>query len=140
LTGANRTLLKFGLEVLRQTTRPGLLALSKEAKIETEKIDVYTIGHVIAPRLNAMGRLESAMDSLRLLCTNNKNRAGELAQKLELTNRERQLLTSSTVEHAKLQVISQKSKGKSKILFIHHDTYEEGVIGLVAGKLVETFY
>lgn len=140
LTGANRTLLTFGLEFLKKTRRPGLLALFEEAKIEAGKIDVYTIGHVIAPRLNAMGRLESAMDSLRLLCTTNRSRAKELADMLGVTNKERQVLTSSTVEHAKLQVINQKSKVKSKILFIHHESYEEGVIGLVAGKLVETFY
>ena len=138
LTGSNRTLLKYGLEILRKTTRPGLLALSKEAQIEVEKIDVYTIGHVIAPRLNAMGRLESAMDSLRLLCTTNTKRAKELADKLGATNRERQVLTSSTVEHAK-QAVMHLNK-KTKILFIHHESYEEGVIGLVAGKLVETFY
>lgn len=138
LTGANRTLLKFGLELLKKTTRPGLLALFEEAKIESGKIDVYTIGHLIAPRLNAMGRLESAMDSLRLLCTTNKGRAKELADVLGLTNKERQLLTSSTVEHAKQQVIALSKK--TKILFIHHESYEEGVIGLVAGKLVETYY
>ncbi len=138
LTNANRIVLTFGLELLTKTTRPGLLALLKEAGVEPKAVDVYTIGHVIGPRLNAMGRLESAMDSLRLLCTTNVERAQELASKLQLTNKERQLLTQTTALHAKEEVMAKK--GKKKLLFIHSEIYEEGVIGLVAGKLVEEFY
>ena len=85
-----------------------------------------------------MGRLESAMDSLRLLCTTDASRAKSLAEKLQLTNKERQLLTQTTAEHAKGEALSKV--GSKKLLFIHSDTYEEGVIGLVAGKLVEEFY
>src|SRR5260221_756037 len=140
LIGANRTLLTYGLKFLKQTNRPGLLALFEEAKIDPENIDVYSIGHMIAPRLNAMGRLESAMDSLRILCTKDRLRAKVLADTLGRINQQRQLLTFSTVEHAISQVKNQKSKVKSKLLFISHETYEEGIIGLVAGKLVETFY
>jgi len=146
LVGANRTLLKFGLEQLRKTQRIGLKEIFEESGIDQEKIGVYEIGHIIAPRLNAMGRLDYAMDSLRLLCTNNKERARKLAQVLDSTNRERQTLTIETAEHAKLEVKSlasrrsgQKSKVKS-LLFISHESYQQGVIGLVAGKLVEEFY
>ena len=144
LKGANRTLLKFGLEALRRTKRIGLLELLKEAGLEKQSIGVYEIGHMIAPRLNAMGRLEYAMDSLRLLCTNNRERAEDLARLLGSTNRERQELTLQTVLHAKDYVESEKRKAKSEklksLLFVSHQTYEQGVIGLVAGKLVEEFY
>src|SRR5258706_14689821 len=139
LTGANRTLLKFGLEALKKTTRPGLLALFDEAQIERENLDVYAIGHVIGPRLNAMGRMESAMDSLRLLCTKDNMRARILANKLGVTNRERQVLTKSLGEHA-IAAFSNKPLAiseKKKLLFIADDSYEQGIIGLVAGKLVE---
>ncbi len=139
LLGANRTLTKYGLEALRKTKRVGLLELFKESAIDKDKIGTYEVGHLIAPRLNAMGRLESAMDSLRLLCTLNKERAEELAHKLAVTNRERQQVTEETVLHAKL-AISNKQLATSKLIFISHESYQQGVIGLVAGKLVEEFY
>ncbi len=139
LKGANRTLLKFGLEALKKTKRVGLLELFKEAGLEKKSIGVYEIGHMIAPRLNAMGRLEYAMDSLRLICTNNQKRAEELAKLLGSTNKERQDLTLETVLHAK-QAIKNKKQETRKLIFISHKTYEQGVIGLVAGKLVEQFY
>ena len=82
LTGANRILVYFGLQKLKETKRPGLLALMNKAGIKKEEMDTYKIGHMIAPRLNAMGRLASAMDSLRLICTNNKQKAEDLAETL----------------------------------------------------------
>ncbi len=139
LLGANRTLLKYGLLELQKTKRPGLLALFREAQIDPENIGVYEIGHIIAPRLNAMGRLESAMDSLRLVCTINKKRAGELALKLGSTNKERQNITEEATLNAKAKVRSSGAE-KDSLLFIYDSSYEQGVIGLVAGKLVEEFY
>ncbi|MEK7450682.1 MAG: single-stranded-DNA-specific exonuclease RecJ [Patescibacteria group bacterium] len=137
LVGANRTLLKFGLEKLKKTKRIGLLELFKEAELDPAKIDVYAIGHIIAPRLNAMGRLEYAMDSLRLVCAKNKDKAKALALKLGSTNRERQQVTIETSEQAILSVRKEK---KGKLLFVANEKYQQGVIGLVAGKLVEEFY
>ncbi|MBI2074316.1 MAG: single-stranded-DNA-specific exonuclease RecJ [Candidatus Levybacteria bacterium] len=139
LIGANRTLVKFGLEKLQKTKRVGLLELFKEAVINLKEIRTYEIGHIIAPRLNAMGRLEYAMDSLRLLCTKNADRARNLASKLGSTNKERQRVTGETVSHAIDGIKNQKEKIK-KLLFVAHESYQQGVIGLVAGKLVEEFY
>lgn len=139
LTGANRTLTKFGLEKLRQTKRLGLLALFKEAALDAKTLGSYHVGHIIAPRLNAMGRLEYAMDSLRLLCTTNPKRAEDLAQLLGSTNKDRQELTAETVQHA-LSRIRNKELRIKKLLFLAHETYQQGVIGLVAGKLVEEYY
>lgn len=139
LLGANRTLTTFGLEKLRKTKRIGLLALFKEAGIQQSLIGTYEVGHLIAPRLNAMGRLESAMDSLRLLCTKDRDRAENLAHTLGTTNRERQVVTEETVIHARSAVRGQSLEVR-KLLFISHESYQQGVIGLVAGKLVEEFY
>ncbi len=139
LIGANRTIVFEGLKKLQTTRRPGLLALFQLAKIEKETIGVYEIGFIIGPRLNASGRIESAMDSLRLLCTTNKDRAGELAAKLESTNRERQQLLKDATEHA-IGGIKEVGLGTRRILMVGHASYEEGVIGLVAGRLVEAFY
>ncbi len=149
LHGANRTLLVHGLKELRKTNRPGLKALFEEAMVKQEEIDTYHIGFIIAPRLNAAGRMEYAMDSLRLLCTKNKEKATLLAQKLGRTNRDRQLLTQETVLHAKSTINSSQltinpttasGQAKNKLIFISHESYQQGVIGLVAGKLVEEFY
>lgn len=139
LTGVNRTLLKFGLEELSRTKRIGLLELFREAGLAKEKISTYEIGHMIAPRLNAMGRLEYAMDSLRLICTTNPKRAADLARLLGETNKVRQDLTLQMVLHAKDYVKLQQEKLKD-LLFIVHESYDQGVIGLVAGKIVEEFY
>jgi single-stranded-DNA-specific exonuclease len=139
LTRANRTLVMHGLQNLRTTTRVGLVALFNQSGIKQDAIGVYDIGYIIGPRLNAAGRLESAMDSLRLLCTKDRMRATQLASKLELTNRERQFLLKEAADHALAGVRSQEATMKN-ILIVGHETYQEGVIGLVAGKLVEAFY
>ncbi len=137
LIGPNRTLTKFGLGLLSNTKRIGHLELFKEAALDASNVGVYEVGHIIAPRLNAMGRLEYAMDSLRLLCTKDPKKAAELARKLGETNRERQQLTEEAAFHAKSVV--EKKKSLDKVLFVAYD-YPQGVVGLVAGKLVETFY
>ncbi|MCJ7826035.1 single-stranded-DNA-specific exonuclease RecJ, partial [Patescibacteria group bacterium] len=141
LLGPNRSIAKYGLEELKKTTRVGLKALIEEAGLVQSQLTAYSISHMLAPRLNAMGRLVYALDGLRLLCTNDKDRAKELASKLGLTNRERQQLTIDTTLHAKelVESIHGKTIGK-KLLFIAHESYNQGVIGLVAGKLVETYY
>ncbi len=135
LNAYNRTLLKFGLEKLRNTNRVGLLALFEEARINKLDIDTYHIGHMIAPRLNASGRISHAMDGLRLICTTNKVRAKKLAMILEGINKERQALTFSSAEDAKQHV-----KDIGNIVIAESSEYEQGVVGLIASRLVEEFY
>lgn len=139
LTGANRAIVAHGLSKLSQTKRPGLIALFQQAKIEKEEIATYHVGYMIAPRLNAAGRLQSGMDSLRLLCTKDKKRALELAAKIELINRERQTLMKDSTEHA-VAIVREQGAEVKKLLIVSHDSYQEGVIGLIAGRLVEEFY
>jgi len=138
LIGANRTLLKFGLEKLKKTKRMGLLELFDEAGIKSEEVGVYEIGHMIAPRLNATGRLSHAMDSLRLVCAINKEKAKEFALFLGKTNRERQEVTEQTSNHAKSK--SLLAENLSKIVFVSSKDYDQGVIGLVASRLVDEYY
>lgn len=138
LVGPNRAIVKYGLDAINKTSRVGLDASITEAGLEKGKLGVYEISHILAPRLNAMGRLEHALDALRLLCTHRKERAAELAAKLGLTNRERQQLTINTTLHA-LKILKGTFLRK-KLIFLAHETYNQGVIGLVAGKLVEEYY
>jgi single-stranded-DNA-specific exonuclease len=137
LTNSNRILVYFGLQKLRQTKRPGLLALINKSGIKKEEIDTYHIGHMLAPRLNAMGRLASAMDSLRLVCTNNIQKAEALAEVLNKTNLERQQITQEALAHAKGK--AEKS-GIKDLLFIADESYQQGIVGLVAGRMVEEYY
>lgn len=136
LVGINRSIVKFGLATLRKTKRTGLNALIAEAGIEKKTIDTYSVSHMLAPRLNAMGRLDHAIDALRLLCTTDEGKAKMLAQKLGITNKERQQLTINTVTHAKDLV----PKLLKNLIFISHESYNPGVIGLVAGRLVEEYW
>lgn len=137
LIGPNRSIAKYGLEVLRKTSRPGLLSLFEEAQIEKEKIGTYEVGFIIAPRINAMGRLTNAIDSLRLLCTKDRKRARELADLVGRTNFERQKIVETVVSHAKEELGEKVEEG---IIVLSHESYHEGVIGLAAAKLVEKFY
>ncbi|MDP1721851.1 MAG: single-stranded-DNA-specific exonuclease RecJ [Candidatus Gottesmanbacteria bacterium] len=141
LTGPNRSIVKYGLAALNDTKRVGLEALMTDAGLTRGALDVFTVSHMLAPRLNAMGRLEHAMDALRLLCTKQKDKASMLAEKLGMTNRDRQKLTEETVLHAKNLVSSFIIQHSSlKLLFVSHESYNPGVIGLVAGKLMEEYY
>ncbi len=133
LLGANRAIVKFGLEKIAQTKRPGILALMKAAGING-KITTHEIGHILAPRINAMGRIEHALDSLRLLCAKKQETAQDLANLLTKTNTKRQDLTVKAVRHALTLVDEEHLIG-----VITHETYHEGVIGLIASRLVESF-
>ncbi len=136
LVGPNRSIAKFGLSAINRTTRVGLTALMADAGVTRGELGTYDVSHLLAPRLNAAGRIEHALDALRLLCTKNEGKATLLAQQLGLTNRERQRLTEETVMHARDLVTDPGAK----LLFVSHASYNPGVIGLVAGKLVEEFY
>jgi single-stranded-DNA-specific exonuclease len=144
LVGANRSLAKFGLAKLGNTTRPGLLALYNEAGIAESKarnfkfeIGTYEVNYIIAPRINAMGRMEHAIESLRLLCTNSKSKAQELAAHLGHTNRDRQNTVEEVVVHAKKYAAKIDWQGA---IVLADESYHEGVIGLAASKLVEEYY
>lgn len=132
----NRIIVANGLANLWKTNRIGLKALYEEAVL-TKKIGTYEIGFMIAPRLNAAGRMEHALDSLRLLLTRDKERARQLAVKLSAVNKARQEATASALDHARGVV---NGNGAAKIIVVHHETYPQGVIGLVAGRLAEEHY
>jgi len=140
LIGHNRTIVKHGLETLHATQRLGIKAMCEESGIVQKQIDTFHIGFVIAPRLNSAGRLEHAIDSLRLLCAKNRDRAGELARKLGTTNRQRQEKTENALKHIEENFANLWSKKLPGVLLAHHESYEEGIVGIVAGRLVEKYY
>ncbi len=137
LVGPNRSLVKYGLKALNKTKRPGLLALFEKTAITKGSIGTYQIGFIIAPRINATGRLKHGIDSLRLLCTLDGKRANELALYLGKVNTERQKIVENVVLHAGGRADNKEWRG---IILLSHESYHEGVVGLAASRLVGRFY
>jgi len=137
LTGPNRSIVKYGIEALRKSKRPGILSLSLAAGLDQLNLSTYNIGYHLAPRLNAKGRLEEAIDSLRLLCTNNIIKAGELTKTLSAANSKRQDLTIQSTEKAKNLV---DDKNLPSTIILADENFHEGIIGLIAGKMVQQFW
>lgn len=136
LTGLNRALVVMGLKELNATDNLGLRFLIGEAGLEKGTIGSYEVGHIIAPRLNAIGRLEHAIDALRLLCTKDSGKASRLAQLLADTNDKRRQLTSLAVDQAETLI---RGNGHKKIHILESQDWAPGIIGLVAARICETY-
>jgi single-stranded-DNA-specific exonuclease len=137
LTGENRSLVRAGLRKLRQCKRQGLFSLARLAEMKIEAATARDIGFVIGPRLNAAGRLDSALASFELLTTPEVHRAGELAQQLDNQNRERQELTRSMQEQAELMAVDEEDQN---LVIAVHPEFNMGVVGLVASRLTDVHY
>ena len=136
LVGENRVLVRRGLKQIRQTERQGLYSLANVAEIPISKTTASQIGYSLGPRLNAAGRLDSAKDALELLTTTDIIQAGQLAQKLNVQNRERQLLTRATQEKA--EILAMADEQDPYLLFAVDEGFNAGVVGLAASRLMET--
>ena len=109
LTDVNRSVVKYGLKKLNSSKRPGIRAIFESSKIEN--IGTYEINYVIAPRINAMGRLAQGIDSLRLLCTTKLDRAKELSRKATAI---RKMLAEASIDITENKAI-EICAGKKKI-------------------------
>ncbi len=141
LLGVNRWFVKTGIEQLRHTKRVGLLALANECNVIMAEVTPYHIGHIFGPRLNAMGRLEHAIDSLRLICTSSTKKAVELATLLGDTNTLKKQLTVDAIYEAKVLVDQMmQQEVRPKILVVHSKNWIPGIIGIVAARLSEEYH
>jgi len=138
LTGENRYLVRKGLERIRATSRQGLFSLANVAELNISLTTATNIGFVLGPRLNAAGRLESALAAFELLTTRDVMRAGQLALQLDQNNRDRQALTRLIQEQAEAMVLADDPQ--ADILFAVHPDFNTGVVGLAASRLAETYY
>ena len=136
LCGENRGLVHAGLEMLNAAPRPGVRALLQAAR-SNGRVTARTIGFQLGPRLNAAGRLGSAMDALRLLGATDLEEANQLARELELRNRERQALTREVSERALQLALEQAGEDDPFILFAEHEDFHTGLVGLAAARLCE---
>jgi single-stranded-DNA-specific exonuclease len=138
LVGENRVLVRRGLKQIRETKRQGLFSLANVAEMVIGKTTAGQIGFVLGPRLNAAGRLESALAAFELLTTTDFMRAGQLAQQLDIQNRQRQALTRTTQEKA--EVLATAEEREPLLLFAVDAEFNAGVVGLAASRLAETHY
>jgi single-stranded-DNA-specific exonuclease len=138
LTGENRMLVRKGLKKIQETKRQGLFSLAAVSDLPISKVNATSIGFILGPRLNAAGRLESALAAFDLLTTKNVKIAGELAQQLNIQNRQRQEITRKIQGEAEELIRSEDPD--ADILFAVHPHFNAGVVGLAASRLVETFY
>lgn len=138
LTGENRALVKRGLEKIRQTQRQGLFSLAQVAGINPAQIRSWHLSFSIGPRLNASGRLESAMDSFKLLVSKEVIEAGWLAQQLDMVNINRKEITNQIIDSILFSLTAQELE--APVLLLTSPDYNAGVIGLAAGRLAEMYY
>ena len=135
--GENRYLIKEGLKHINISPRPGIRELINQTRLEAGSVDAERISWVIAPCLNAAGRLADGLTGYNLLMTESDQEAQELAVWLARKNEERQRLTTVTLVRAREQVIAQ---GLPPLLLTADKEYPMGIAGLVASRLTEEFY
>lgn len=136
LVGENRTLVKYGLIVLRQSKRMGLKKLMEVINVNFNDINTITIGYQIAPRINAAGRLAHAQTAYDLIMADDEEEVIRLVDELNDINLERQKLTEKIYREARAQVEEQKN---DRMMVAVGEEWPIGVIGLVAGKLAESY-
>jgi len=137
LTGENRVIVRIGLKVMRETAWPGLAALIEEARLAGKPIRAGQVAFVLAPRINAVGRIGDANDGLRLLLTDDAEEAGQLARQLGRQNAERQALDQRTLDEALLALETDYDPARDVGVVIARDGWHPGVIGIVASRVVE---
>jgi single-stranded-DNA-specific exonuclease len=140
LTGDNHTLVKQGLEVLKNSKKPGVRALLEAAGVRDRELSPSHLGFVIGPRINASGRMGSASLALELLTTTDESRARELAYQLEHINKERAETQNQIWDEVRARVEQGLAEGKFKHSVVVADSgWHEGVVGIVASRVTETF-
>ncbi|MGX7068456.1 single-stranded-DNA-specific exonuclease RecJ [Gemella bergeri] len=137
LVDENRIFVKQGLELLNEDLRIGIKMLLELSGITT-KIDEQTIGFYIAPKLNSIGRMDSAKPGLSFLMTEDIEQARQLAQRIEEYNINRKTVTETIVKDVINQIETTGKKDKN-ILMVASEKYHEGVLGIVASKITELY-
>ncbi len=141
LEGENRVLVKMGLDLINNNPRPGIKAIIESANLKTGRINTGQIVFVIAPRINAVGRLGDARRAVELLACEDFSQACEFAKIVESENYNRRKIDEVTFGQA-MQIAEAyiEDTGDLLPLILHQDDWHPGVIGIVASRLVEKYY
>ena len=137
LTGENRTLVKAGLRQLQQTDRPGMEALLEEVGLAGKPVTAENVSYAIAPRINAAGRMDSAVTALQLVLCEDPDRATELAHKLNQINVQRQETETQIFQAVQQQLEQQPDCLEDRVMLLWGRDWHPGVIGIVASRMVE---
>ncbi len=136
--GDNRILLKRGLELLSQARRPGIRALMEVSRISPRLVNYRDIAFGLAPRINAAGRMGSPLNAFKLLTTEDASEAKDLAKFLDGGNRDRQRVEAAAFKQAvEFTKNAPASETQERILVLEHHDWHEGVLGIIAARLVE---
>ncbi|HEY1628463.1 MAG TPA: DHHA1 domain-containing protein, partial [Tepidisphaeraceae bacterium] len=139
LVGENRVLAHFGLSCLKSSRLLGIRALIKSAGLEEQNLDCYHVGFLLAPRLNACGRMGHANLAAAMLTDADESKANEIAAYLEEQNRARQAIERKILDEALAQ-IEQNGMNDNRALVLAGEGWHAGVVGIVASRLVDRFH
>ena len=141
LVDENRSLVIAGLRALARTAKPGLRALMRVAAVDPAAVDAGAVGYRLGPRLNAAGRLGHPREALELLLTDDESEARRLADSLEELNRERQAVEARILREAVARVDAWSPEQRARRAYVLAGAdWHEGVIGIVASRLVERYH
>lgn len=139
LVDENRIIVKHGLSLLKNTPNIGLLTLMEVCQINKEELSAFHLGFIIGPCLNASGRLDTAKKGLKLLLSETKSNALELATELRSLNEERKDMTTKYVEKA-VKLIEEDNMLRDKVLVIYIPECHESIAGIIAGRIRERYH
>jgi single-stranded-DNA-specific exonuclease len=141
IVGENRIFVKHGLELLsRKDTRLGITELKKITGLDGARIGTSQVGFALAPRINAVGRMGSSDKGLRLLITDDLSEAKYLASELDSENKSRQHIEKEIISESYKMIEAGKLNEKYKGLVLYSESWHQGVIGIVASRVVEKFH
>ena len=137
ITGENRVLAYFGLQVINSSPRPGIKAIINQVK--KEELNITDVVFIVAPRINAAGRMKHGNYAVTLLTEMNFDLAQQYAAEIEEFNTDRREADQRITEEALLQIEKNKEQ-EGFTTVVYHEDWHKGVIGIVASRLIETYY
>ena len=140
MTGENRILAHFGLKRLNENPRKGLLAMINLAKLEPGHIGIDDIVFKIGPRINAAGRMESGRLAVELLTATDDRTANRIGEQINDNNNERKSIDREITQEALEMVQNGLALAKENVTIVYNPTWNKGVVGIVASRLVEAYY
>ena len=136
----NRTIVKFGLQAVEDSVNAGIRALLEVAGLTGKPVTTYSVGFALAPRINAAGRIGSAMRAVRLFTTDDAKLAMTIAQELDAENRFRQETEAEILKHVVSYVETQIDLEKEKVIVVCGSGWHHGIIGIVASKITDRYH
>lgn len=137
LLDENRIIARFGLQRLTETTKPGLVALKRVSDIGGA-VNAHDVSFGLGPRINAAGRIDDAALAFELLLSTDPARAMVLAQKVDAINKARRAEQDRITEEA-VRMVEEQGQDRRNVILIGHSSWHAGIVGIVAGKLVDRF-